>query len=245
MNTEKEFTYETYTDVQFLNENGLLKPHAYQTLFGSIADKHLSRIGLNVDTTMKYDLAWALISLSVEIEKNISGPIKLYANTWHSEKKGPFYRREYIFKNENGETIFKGSSYSILLDVKNRSIFRKKETPFQIGEPLNEFMLENLSASFKEKHIYDKVCERIALNSYIDCLGHVNNCRYSEFAYDALSETEVKNLENLKRIDIYFLSELRKNDNFTVLKGYDNNKILVRGHNNNKNDISFDVIFTF
>ncbi|MBQ7668132.1 MAG: hypothetical protein IJS47_02270 [Clostridia bacterium] len=245
MNTETEYTYETYTDIQLLNEKGLIKPHAYQTMFGAIADKHLSKIGLNVDTTMKYNLAWALISLSVEIEKHINEPTKLFAKTWHSEKKGPFYRREYKFMNEKGETIFKGSSYSILLDIENRSIYRKKETPFSIGEPYPEFMLDNLSASFKEKHVYDKVSERQALNSYIDCLGHVNNCRYGEFAYDALSETEVENLQNLKRMDIYFLSELRKNDHFTVLKAYDGDKILVRGHNNDKNDISFDVVMTF
>jgi len=244
MNNEKDFNYELFVDVQLLNEFSTLKPHAYQTLFASLADTHLTNINLNVDTTMKYNLAWALISLSVEIEKNVDAPMKLYGKTWHSERKGPFFRREYLFTNEQGEVMFKGSSFSVLLDVNARSVYRKKELPFFIDEPINDFTVD-ASPSFKEKHMYDKVAERIALNSFIDCLGHVNNCRYGEFAYDALTEVESIDIKYLNRMDIYFISELRKNDKFTVLKAYDNNKILVRGHNNSKNDISFDVIMEF
>jgi len=244
MNNEKKFDYELFVDVQMLNESSILKPHAYQSLFGALADTHLTNFNLNVDTTLKHNLAWALISLSVEIEKNVEGPMKLYGKTWHSERKGPFFRREYLFRNEKGETMFKGSSFSVLLDVNNRTIYRKKELPFFIDEPIKEFTIDAFP-SFKEKHVYDRVHERIAFNSFIDCLGHVNNCRYGEFAYDALNEVECADIKFLKRMDTYFLSELRKNDKFTILKAYDVNKVLVRGHNNTKNDISFDVIMTF
>lgn len=244
MNNEKDFSYELYVDVQLLNEYQTLKPHAYQTLFGSLADTHLTNFNLNVDTTMKHNLAWALISLSVEIEKNVDKPMKLYGKTWHSEKKGPFFRREYLFTNEQGETMFKGSSYSVLLDVTTRTIYRKKELPFFVDKPFEETTI-TAAPSFKDKHVYDRVHERIAFSSFIDCLGHVNNCRYGEFAYDALNELECANIINLKRMDIYFLSELRKNDIFTVLKASENNKIFVRGHNNSKNDISFDVNIEF
>ena len=244
MNNEKDINYELYVDVQLLNESGTLKPHAYQTLFGSLADTHLTNFNLNVDTTLKYNLAWALISLSVEIEKNVDKPMKLYGKTWHSEKRGPFFRREYLFTNEHGETMFKGSSFSVLLNVNTRTIYRKKELPFFIDEATKEFTI-TATPSFKETHMYDRVHERIAFNSFIDCLGHINNCRYGEFAYDALNDLECANIKNLKRMDIFFLSELRKKDIFTVLKASESNKIFVRGHNNSKNDISFDVIMEF
>ena len=126
MNNEKDFDYELFVDVQLLNENGILKPYAYQSLFGSLADKHLTTFHLNVDTTLQYNLAWALISLSVEIEKNVDKPMKLYGKTWHSDRKGPFFRREYLFINEQGEIMFKGSSFSVLLDINTRTIYRKK-----------------------------------------------------------------------------------------------------------------------
>ena len=71
MDNEKNYIYEITPDVSELNEYGYLKPYAYQNLFGTIAERHLNKINLNVDTTMKYGLAWVLISISLEIVKPI------------------------------------------------------------------------------------------------------------------------------------------------------------------------------
>jgi hypothetical protein len=57
---EKDYIYEVETEVSDLNENNILKPYAYQSLFSQIVEKHLRKINLNVDITMKYNLAWAL-----------------------------------------------------------------------------------------------------------------------------------------------------------------------------------------
>ena len=105
MINEKDFVYEIEPDVSELNEYGYLKPYAYQNLFSAIAEKHLNRINLNVDTTMKYGLARVLISISLEIMKPVKGCIKLFAQTWHSQKKGPFFRRELVFKDENNNYL--------------------------------------------------------------------------------------------------------------------------------------------
>ena len=92
---------------------------------------------------------------------------------------------------------------------------------------------------------FDKIAERKVFNSYIDYLGHVNNCRYGEFAYDAFTDEERQNLARLKRMDFYFLSELRNKDTFSVLKTYDGNKLLIRGYNNIKDNLAFDIIMEF
>lgn len=244
MNSEISYTYETEIEVAFFNENKIVKPYAYQNLFAQVADKHLNNYNLNVDTTMKYNLAWALVSLSVEIVNPITNCMDVYASTWHSAKVGPYFRREYLFKDKNGNTLFHGSSFSVLLDVVNRSVYRKKEYPFEIHEPIPEFTID-ASPSFKTQLDYEKVDSRIVKNSYLDCLGHVNNCRYSEFAYDTFTDNEVQNLDKIKRIDIYFHSELRNKDNFSILKTYSDDKMFIRGENNTKGDKSFDIIFSY
>lgn len=241
---ETERIYELETELADLNENNLLKPHGYQKLFVKLGDKHLSNIDINVDTTMENNLAWAFISISVEIVKPVEGIIKLIGKTWHSQRKGPFYRREYLFTDENGEVLIKGASYSVLLDMEKRTIYRKKETPFYISEPIEDFTIE-AKPNEKINLEFTKVDERMAYNSYIDCLGHVNNTRYGEFAYDVFTGKEVDNLKNLKRMDIYFRSELRKEDKFSIHKVYDGNSIYIRGENDTKEDTSFDIVFTF
>ena len=84
MQTEKDCTYELEVEVADLNEANLLKPYAYQRLFGQVAEQHLNRIEMNVDTTMENNLAWVLVAMSIEMVKPIVGCMKLLATTWHS-----------------------------------------------------------------------------------------------------------------------------------------------------------------
>lgn len=244
MNSEKDYVYEVETEVSLLNENNILKPYAYQILFAQLVEQHLNNINLNIDFTLKYSMAWALRSLSIELVKPIEVCIKMYASTWYSQRRGPFFRREFIFRNENGEVLFQGSSFSVLLNVEKHTIYRKKELPFLFNEPIEDFTIE-ANPTFKPNLEFDKIAERKVFNSYIDYLGHVNNCRYGEFAYDAFTDEERQNLARLKRMDFYFLSELRNKDTFSLLKTYDGNKLLIRGYNNIKDNLAFDIIMEF
>ncbi len=241
---ETERTYELVNELSDLNENNLLKPHGYQKLFVELGDRHLDKIDINVDTTMESNLAWAFISISIEIVKPIEGITRLIGKTWHSGRRGPFYRREYLFTDEKGEILIKGASFSVLLDMDKRTVYRKRETPFYISDPIEDHIIE-AKPNNKINLDFTKIDERIAYNSYIDCLGHVNNTRYGEFAYDTFTDSEVDNLVKLKRMDIYFKSELRKNDSFSTYKANKENQIYIRGVNDSKDDSSFDIIFTF
>lgn len=244
MNIEKDYVYEAGLDISALNENSIMKPYAYQNLFAQIAEQHLNRLNVNANNTIKYNLAWVLMSLSFEIVKPIEDCTRLYANTWYSKRKGPFFRREFMFKNQDGDLLFHGSTFSVLLNIEKRTIFRKRELPFKLTEPNNVFTI-HASPGFKTNTAFNKVDERKIYNSYIDRLGHVNNCRYGEFAYDTFTDKERQNLKKLKRMDIFFVSELRNRDTFSILKAYEDNKILVRGSNNIKNNTAFDIVFEF
>jgi len=244
MHPENKYVYEVETEAADLNESGILKPYAYQKLFARVVEQHLNKININVDTTMKYGLAWALISMTLEIEKPVSGCIRLFAKTWHSERHGPFFRREMLAMDANGETVFRGASFSVLLDINKRSFYRKRDLPFSIMEPIEEYAV-TAKPTKKLKPDYFKVDERAVRNSYIDRLGHTNNCRYGEFAYDVFSEEERLNLMALRRLEFYFSSELRLDDQFSILKAYEENAIFVKGMNDTKSDVSFDVVFEF
>ena len=60
-------------------------------------------------------------------------------------------------------------------------------------EPTELFLIES-SPSFKMTESLESVSEQIVRPSHVDCLGHVNNCRYGEFAYDAFTDEEQKDL---------------------------------------------------
>lgn len=244
MIVETEYSYELETELSDLNENNFLKPYGYQKLFVKLGDMHLNNIGINVNTTIKKGLAWAFTSMSIDIVRPIEGIVKLFGRTWHSQQKGPLFRREYLITDEVGNIVLKGCSFSVLLDIENRSIYRKREIPFFISDATEEFVIEAKSNK-KVDLDFLKLHELVAKNSHIDCLGHVNNCRYGEFAYDVFTDDEIINLNSIKRMDVYFRSELRKEDRFSMLKAYDKSGLHIRGENNTKKDISFDMTFIF
>jgi len=244
MKSEKDCVYELIATASYLNQYNQFKPYAYQVLFEQMAERHLFDLNLNVDTTMKHGLAWALIFMSVEVMKPIEKSMALYGSTWYSQHKGPYFRRELLFKDAVGQVMFKGSTHSVLLDIEKRSVFRKKEVPFQMHEPTPIFLLD-ASPSLKMDADLKPVAERIVQPSQIDCLGHVNNCRYGEFVYDVFTGEEQEKLRNLKRMDINFLSELRAVDQFTMRKACGENQIFFQGYNNTKDDVSFNIVMSF
>jgi medium-chain acyl-[acyl-carrier-protein] hydrolase len=241
---ELDYSYQRQVEVWDLNQDGLLKPSAYQTMFEDIADRHLKRIGLDVDVTTQYGLAWVLVSLSIEVVRPVKGCEVLVGTTWHSQRRGPFYRREFRFCDQAGQEVFHGATYSVLMDLNTRKVFRKREAPFPVDAPI-ETLLMDASPSCKVDVPFTLSEERKVRHSYIDRLGHVNNCRYGEFAYDALSSAQRDKLSALRRMDIYFLSEMRDEDTFGVEKAQEGATIYVRGQNHSKGDTSFLVKLEF
>lgn len=241
---EHEYRYPIEVEVAMLNEFGVLKPFGYQQLFSSIAEQHLNRHHLNVDHTMTLGYSWVLVGLTIAIVLPITQPLRLYAQTWHAARQGIYFRREFIFKDEKGNVVFQGTSFSVLIHVATRQIFKEATLPFKtMIEPTPIFTVE-ASPRFQAILGLTPVGTVVMRPSFIDVLGHVNNLRYGEMAYDALTEIEVKKLKNLARIEINFSSELKKGDLITLQKGQVGNALYVRGYDDAKMKTSFDVRYT-
>lgn len=248
MKDERDCVYDLEVEVLQLNENQAMKLSSYQTLFARLAEKHLVGIEADFNETMKHGYAWALVSLSLEVAKPIDSCLTLRGETWFSQRKGPYFRREFLFSDTSGTPMFRGCTYSVLLEIETRSVYRKKELPVPLTTPIEEF---NLVADphFKTDLTFFDVERRRVRDSFLDALGHVNNCRYGEFAYDALTDEERSRIHELTRMDIYFHSELRKGDTFTIQKAQqdpthedDARKIFFRGANETKGDTSFHIV---
>lgn len=240
---EQDRRYRVKVNVNHLNESSVMMPQSYQLLFGEMVEQHLDFFQANLPDTKKYGLAWVLISINIEIVRPINGCIWLNARTWFSQKRGPYFRRELEFSNDAGEVMFRGTTYSILLDLEKRNVYRKKESPFHMDPAYPVFMAEG-DPHFKEDLPYETAEIRRVRPSDIDALGHVNNCRYGAFAYDVLTDEEKARLSGLARADYYFASELRPGTEFTVQKAVEPDRVVVRGLDD-EGTPAFDVVLTF
>ena len=238
---ELDYIYKVRTDISGLDVNGYIKPQTYQVIINKVAEEHLEKFNISFEDIMKYDLGWVLVSLSVDVKKHIKGCSELEIRTWYSGNRGPCFRREIEAKDVNGDIVFVASTYSILLDMKTRSIYRKKELPFELSEII-DIKLTKAVPNYRGKYTFENITTRKMERSYIDCLGHVNNCKYGEIAFDSILDNEA-DLSKIEGFNIYFISELKQNNMIDINKYNDKNTIAIQGFDNQKNVTSFVVEF--
>ncbi|MDI9491858.1 MAG: thioesterase [Bacillota bacterium] len=247
---EQSILYPIQLDPSLLNPLGVLKPQAYQALYCELAERHLSAHDAGSDKTLDYGVAWVLISLSVDVFDPQVPPGTLQAMTWKSGRKGPYFMRDFTFRTKEGDLCFRGTSYSVLLHLDTRKICRDKRIPYfsltADKEPLTRGHptwrqaygqdVDTVAAALRPR------AHRNVENSFLDLLGHVNNVRYAEFVYDAMTQEEILRLQRLSRMEIYFAAELRQGDSFTVSAAEEKDRSFYRGTNDGNGDISFDMV---
>ncbi len=236
MNTEFEHAYNAKVEFAYLDSHGYIKPHGYQHIIGKVVDEHLEFYHVDFDSCLEKNVGWVIVSLHFEIKKHVQGCTNLTFRTWHSERKRIYFRREVKACDDTGEVVFVATIYSVLMDFNAQALYRKAELPFKLVEPHPEFLMD-VAPVFKEKLEYTHNCERKVLRSFIDAFGHVNNCRYGEFAFDALSD-EHANLSKLNAFSIYFCSELKLNDTFAIEQNIQD-RIVLHGYNKSTQKTSF------
>ncbi len=236
MSTEQQHLHKIKVEFAHLDAQGYIKPHGYQHIIGRVVDEHLTLYEVDFNSCLEKNFGWVLVSLHVQIKKHVQGCANLHIRTWHSERKRIYFRREVEACDHSGDVVFVATIYSILMDFDAQAIYRKAELPFELVKPHSEFKMD-VSPVFKEKIEYQKNCERTVLRSFIDAFGHVNNCRYGEFIFDALSENYT-DLSKLNAFSIYFCSELKLNDSFVIEENIQE-KIFFHGYNKSTQKTSF------
>lgn len=250
---ELDVIHEIQLDASHFNANFNLKPQAYQMLYCDLVEKHLNLYNLGTDRTIEHGVAWVILSLTVDIKKPLQKTGILHAKTWKSGLKGPYFMRDFIFEDSDGTVYFQGTSFNILMNLNTRRVCRDKKLPyFSLGS--YDFHVTQgfptWKAAYGEEFLPTKNSLHACIlrkveNSFIDMLGHVNNMRYGEFIYDAMDNDQIRALSKLSRMEIYFGSELKADDTFTVAATEIGRVLYVCGENNAKTEPSFYAALRF
>lgn len=242
---EQELVYSVPVDVAMYDGHGAFFPSAYQQMVTGVIQKHLEAIEMDVPRLMKkYGVSWVLLSLSLELKRPFRRTEQLTARTWHTSGHLPIYRREIAFYDDQQEIVAVGTTFSTILDLKTRRICSDRELMEQFQMPEGETLLK-ASSRFSSKAEFTEVEHRIARSSWQDGLGHVNNARYGELVYDALTPSEQLALRELKRLDVWFLAELKPGDEVSVQRAEKEGSIVIKGEILPEGKPSFAMKLTF
>ncbi len=229
METDRKYHFRVDTGAQ--NENGAITLSALQRILVTVSEEHLENIGLDVPKLMKnYGVSWILLSMTVEIKSPILAGERLTVKTWHTNKKGAYYRRDIEISHENGEVAAVAASFSSIFDMKTRRLcvngavldeVEKLDEGIELFEASPRIRLDptNLPVVLTEK----------VMPSWIDALGHTNNFRYGDLITDALSEETRKKLKHLKRFELGFTGELRLGESVELRVLEENDTVFAAG----------------
>lgn len=247
MTEEKSFEYPLYADTSMFGPGGEMTPSAYQRTVTETVERHLSNINMDVPFLMKnYGISWVLLSVSVKILKPIiPGGEPLFAKTWNSSLKPPIYRRELVIRNKSGDTYAKAVTFSSLFDLSSRRICTDSTLYAKFHLPAGETLFDADFRPGKESSEFTGAGSFSVCASCADSLGHVNNNRYGDFAYDALSAEKQALMPRLHRFDIWFLHELKPGDEVSTERSEKEDSALIRGTVMPAEKVSFIAAFEF
>ena len=219
---EKEISHPIHIDISMYNTKGVFTPSAYQRMIMAMIEEHLDVFDIGEKTLMeKYGMSWVLLSTSIELRRRINPTDKLIGRTWHAGGRIPSFRRDFIFETESGEVVAIGATISTLFENDTRKICLNKDKLAVVNLDPREPILPCLDRKLKMPPELELIERRSVRPSMTDGVGHVNNTKYGDFVYDAMTQDERDNLSKLKRLDVWFNYELREGDEFEVFKAYD------------------------
>lgn len=234
-------------DISMYNANGHFTISAYQRMIMGMIEEHLDELKLGEKFLMEnHGISWVLLSTSIELRRHIKPTEKLIGTTWHAGGRVPSFRRDFNFKDESGEVVAVGATVSTLFETEARKICLNKEKLAVVDLESHEPVLEGLERRLKINSPAVVVETRKVRPSMTDGVGHVNNTRYGDFVYDAMTDSERVRLGALKRIDVWFNYELLAGDEFEIIKSCENEDIICfSGRKLGEDKNSFDVKLTF
>lgn len=236
---EQDIAYDLYLVGDDFDENGNLKPSVCPDLTQQVVERHLQKFNMGTHDLLKDNLGWVLIGYTAVFDEPIKTCIPLVGRTWHSGKKGPYYRRETAFYDESGKRLIGVSTFSVMLDMDTRSIVRRYALPGALSER-TDFLISDAKPFAAVADAYSPVETFAVRNSQVDALGHLNNARYADFAFDVMTDEE--RAKTLRRLEITFYNELRRGDAFLLSAHREPDRLYFRGTAGNGKK-AFDLAF--
>jgi acyl-ACP thioesterase len=214
-----------------------IKPAHLMQLFQEAAGNHAQHLGAGYSSLAEEKLFWALSRIRVEIEKLPKWGDEIRVETWPNIVVGPFFRRDFIFYDNQDVVICRGVSGWLLLNSETMRPQRADRLAFDL--PFNE----NKSAidTFPERlnGLVDKaVFRKKILYNEIDVNNHVNNTRYLDWVMDCFDSLHLQ-AHNLKSFSLEFLGEMRWGDEVELLSGQEGSSFHIQALNCQTRKVAF------
>lgn len=198
----------TVTDLQ-CDRFGRLKPSAILWFVQEMAGRHCLQLQLDWNTLASKGMFWAIIRHKVRVNRMPKKDETIRIETWPMPTTRVAYPRNVVAYAEDGSELFRSTSMWVLMDINTRAMILPGKSGVEVDCILRGGELPQ-PASLSPAQL-SGLQERSVRFTDLDLNGHMNNCRYLDWAADLLP-SDVHREKNLKEFTLGYLSEAREGD---------------------------------
>lgn len=201
-------TMEFFIQTKDVDFNDVIRPNAILDMFQDAAGLHAKDLGVGYEEMLKKNYAWVVLYQKFELVKMFPYLDTVLLNTWPKPKSRLEFFREYLITNQTGETLVKGISNWVVIDLNTRGLVRSDSIEFQ-GEYVS---FTNYPEKCKRKlnlnsNLIEDTFEYMVQLEDIDHNGHMNNARYLNILQKYLFEFGCK--KYMKDVEIAYIKEAK------------------------------------
>ena len=214
-----------------VDTNKELKLSAIFAYFQDIASDHSEIIGAGIDKLANdYGIAWILMRVVVEIERWPSVNEEITISTWPFENS-ILYERDFTISDSEGNIIIRGASNWILMDLRTRTITKKKHFEYLLVDFIEERSLSKKPSKIRIPGELAFKFEKTISFSDLDYNKHLNNAKYLDYVSDCLGLETHKNY-SIREVEINYMHEEKFGNKLALYEDtsmMDNNTIYIQG----------------
>lgn len=191
---------------------GKLKPSAILYFVQEVAGQHVSLMALTPDLEQR-NLFWAITRHRVQITRLPRRGETITVETWPMPTTRVAYPRSVVAYDEKGQELFRSISLWVLMDKESRAMVLPGKSGIAVRGILRGNELPS-PTSLSPILLSSETNRRVCFTD-LDINGHMNNCRYLDWAADLLpSAFHGSNV--LQDMTLCYLAETREGDELTL-----------------------------
>lgn len=203
-------------DVDFQKK---LKLSALFSYFQDAANDAAIRLGVGIDTLQeKFDAAWVLMRLKVDIERLPSLDEEITIETWPQEPRRFDFERDFLVKDRDGNIIIRAISSWGIIDLKERKLVKASAISLEYPEVIEERAIHGKLRKLKGTDPMHPVYKKVIGYSDIDFNGHLNNSRYIDYMMDCFPIEDHEKYQP-ESLEVNFINEALPGDEIVMKQG--------------------------
>ena len=202
----------TVSDLQ-CDRFGRLKMSSICWFVQEMAGRHCVQLELDWESLAKRRLFWAILRHRVQVSRLPRKNEKIRVETWPMPTTRVAYPRSVVAFDEAGKELFRSISIWVLMDLDTRAMILPGKSGVEVMGILRGGELASPGSMHPAMPENRQV--RPVRFTDLDINGHMNNCRYLDWAADLLP-SEFHKDHTIRDFTLGYLAEAREGDELTV-----------------------------